>query len=143
MQNVLPDFMVLVVQQLALDTVRMTNLVITLMAHVTEAVKMVGQELLAQRVIFKSSLNSNLNSDALTTFFHELQFYFNGLGNLFTNRFSACQKGTFGPNCMSKCSDICPEDTRCLASNEGCNAKCEPGLTGDRCDTGTLKELPS
>ena len=72
MQNVLPDFMVLVVQQLALDTVRMTNLVITLMARVTEAVKMVGQELLAQRVIFKSSPNSNLNSlnsDALTTFF--------------------------------------------------------------------------
>ena len=62
MQNVLPDFMVMVVQQLALDTVRMTNLVITLMARVTEAVKMVGQELLAQRVIFKMNLTSNLNN---------------------------------------------------------------------------------
>ena len=62
MQNVLPDFMVLVVQQLAPDTVRMTNLVITLMARVTEAVKMVGQELLAQRVIFKMNLTSNLNN---------------------------------------------------------------------------------
>ena len=63
--------------------------------------------------------------------------FFNGLGNLFTTRFSACQKGTFGPNCMSHCSDICPEDTRCFASNEGCNAKCEPGVTGDHCDTGS------
>ena len=64
--------------------------------------------------------------------------YLNVLGNLFTNRFSACRKGTFGPNCMSNCSVICPENTRCLASNEGCNAKCEPGVTGDHCDTGSL-----
>lgn len=69
---------------------------------------------------------------------HELQFYFNGLGNLFSNRFSACQKGTFGPNCTSHCSDICPENTRCSASNEGCNAKCEPGFTGEHCDTGSI-----
>ena len=41
--------MVLGVKRRAPDTVRMTNLVITLMARVTEAVKMVGQELLAQR----------------------------------------------------------------------------------------------
>ena len=76
MQNVLPDFMVLGVQKLALDIVRMTNLVITLMARVTEAVKMVGQELLAQRVIFKSSPNSNLISDALTTFFPRVTVLF-------------------------------------------------------------------
>lgn len=47
-----------------------------------------------------------------------------------------CHPGTYGPNCLQKCSGNCLNNSTCNRTNGTCDMGCGSGYTGDLCDKG-------
>lgn len=47
--------------------------------------------------------------------------------------------GTFGPDCVHKCSGVCFGDVACNRTTGKCDTGCDIGYTGVMCDTGMTK----
>lgn len=47
-----------------------------------------------------------------------------------------CHPGTYGPNCLQKCSGNCLNKSTCNRTNGTCDMGCGSGYTGDLCDKG-------
>lgn len=58
---------------------------------------------------------------------------------LFYTRFCmvlACEKGTFGYDCLNNCSVNCLNDSLCNKQNGHCDRGCNPGYTNTDCSKG-------
>lgn len=48
----------------------------------------------------------------------------------------ACEKGTFGYDCLNNCSGNCLNDSLCNKQNGHCDRGCNPGYTNTDCSKG-------
>lgn len=53
--------------------------------------------------------------------------------------FTECPQGTYGPECINKCSGKCLGGVACNRTTGKCDTGCDLGYTGDMCETGLIK----
>lgn len=47
--------------------------------------------------------------------------------------------GSYGPDCVHKCSGKCLDDVACNRTTGQCDTGCDIGYTGVMCETGLIK----
>lgn len=52
-----------------------------------------------------------------------------------------CPLGTYGPDCLHKCTGKCLDAVACNRTTGKCDTGCDIGYTGELCETGSVKFL--